>query len=66
MADTPTCEYCDEPIEPPDEPVRMAKQVNVTAMNPAGQRQWTDGKISTFHPYHAPSPQVGVWRRVTE
>jgi hypothetical protein len=66
MTERPICEACGESIEPPDEPVRMAKQVDATGFNPAGQRQWVDGLISTFHEWHAPPPQVGVWRRVPD
>jgi len=42
----------------------MVKQVDVTTMNPAGQRQWQDGLVSTFHEQCAPDTQAGSWRRV--
>jgi hypothetical protein len=64
MADAPIWKYCREPIEPLDEPVKMAKQVDATGFNPAGQREWIDGLVSMFHASHAPPSQVGVWRRV--
>jgi hypothetical protein len=55
---------CHEPIAQPDQVVRLAQQVDVTGMNPAGQREWADGLVSCFHEWCAPQPQVGVWRRI--
>lgn len=58
------CARCHRPIEPPDTPVKLAKQHDVTGFNPSGMREWADGLISFFHDWHAPRSQVGVWRRV--
>jgi hypothetical protein len=62
MSDYPICSYCREPIVPPEAPVLMAKQIEVTAMTTG--RQWSDGLQSAFHEHHAPVERVGAWRRV--
>jgi hypothetical protein len=64
MAEQNTCANCGEAIGFFDKPVRMVRQVDVTTMNPAGQRQWEDGLASTFHEQCAPDAQAGSWRRV--
>ncbi len=64
MTQDMNCERCGEPIAPPDQPVKMAKQVDVTGFNAAGTREYLDGIPSIFHEWCAPSPQVGRWRRV--
>jgi hypothetical protein len=61
-----TCETCGEAIEATDEVVTMARQVDVTAMSPSGQRQYADGLRSMFHPMCAPASQLGVWRSVSD
>jgi hypothetical protein len=64
MSEQNTCATCGEAIGFFDKPVRMVQQVDVTTMNPAGQRQWRDGLVSTFHEQCAPDIQAGSWRRV--
>ena len=64
MAEENTCANCGEAIGFFDKSVRMVQQVDVTTMNPAGQRQREDGLASTFHEQCAPDAQVGSWRRV--
>jgi len=49
MAEQNTCANCGEAIGFFDKSVRMVQQVDVTTMNPTGQRQWRDGLVSTFH-----------------
>ena len=39
----PICERCGDPIDSADDTGMMARQVEATAMNPAGQRSYTDG-----------------------
>ena len=64
MTEKITCEACGEAIGFFDKPIRMAKQVDVTAMNPAGQRERANQLVSSFHEECAPDAQPGVWRRV--
>jgi len=64
MAEQNTCANCGEAIGFFDKSVRMVQQVDVTTMNPAGQRQWKDASVSTFHEQCAPDTQAGSWRRV--
>jgi hypothetical protein len=60
----PECFGCRKPIEPPDEPVVVARQVEVTPVN-AEIRQFQDGLVEVFHEWCAPPSTVGVWRRVS-
>jgi len=48
MAEQNTCANCGEAIGFFDKSVRMVRRVDVTTMNPAGQRQREDGLASTF------------------
>jgi len=64
MAEQNTCANCGEAIGFFDKSVRTVQQVDVTTMNPAGQRQREDGLAYTFHEQCAPDVQAGSWRRV--
>jgi hypothetical protein len=64
MSEQNTCANCGEAIGFFDKSVRVVQQVDVTTMNPAGQRQWEDGLASIFHEQCAPDAQAGSWRRV--
>ena len=64
MTEKITCEACGGAIGFFDKPIRMAKQVDVTGMNQAAQRERADGLISCFHEECAPEARPGVWRRV--
>jgi hypothetical protein len=63
MVETLTCAECGEPIEAPDVPVRMAKQVE-TESSAGGAPQWRDGLVFVYHVDCAPGELVGAWRRV--
>jgi hypothetical protein len=42
----------------------MAKQVDVTGMDAAAQRERADGLVSSFHEECALEAEAGLWRRV--
>jgi len=61
MAEQNTCANCGEAIGFFDKSVRMVQQVDVTTMNPAGQRQWKDASVSTSmsNARRTPKPAAG-------
>ena len=64
MTEQIRCEACGQAIGFFDRPIRMARQVDVTGMNAAAQREWADGVVSSFHEECAPEAKAGLWRKV--
>jgi hypothetical protein len=64
MTEQIRCEACGHAIGFFDRPIRMAKQVDVTGMGAAAQRERADGLVSSFHEECALEAEAGLWRRV--